>query len=160
VPKVNCATCHQGAFKPMYGASMPTTHPELASVRASVAAPADAAPAAPNAPAAATSANAAVLLFAVGSPALSPEASKELEPLIAALKADPATKITVSGYHPASGSLAQNQELAKQRAFAVRDAVKAAGIAEDRVVLEKPQSAEANLAGEDPKARRVELAVK
>jgi outer membrane protein OmpA-like peptidoglycan-associated protein len=101
-----------------------------------------------------------VLLFAVGSPALAADAAKGLEPLVAALKADPAAKITVSGYHSASGDLAQNQELAKQRAFAVRDALKAAGIAEDRVVLQKPQSAEANLAGEDPKARRVELAVK
>ena len=156
VPKVNCATCHQGAFKPMYGASLLKTHPELAGVRASVAAPADAASAAP----ATVSSTDAVLFFAVGSPALAPEASKELEPLIAALKANPAAKITVSGYHSASGSLAQNQALAKQRAFAVRDAVQAAGIAEDRVVLEKPQSAEANLAGEDPKARRVELAVR
>jgi photosynthetic reaction center cytochrome c subunit len=157
VAKVNCATCHQGAFKPMYGASLLKTHPELAGVRASVAVPADAASAAT---AAVSSANDAVLFFAVGSPALSGDASKGLEPLIASLKANPAAKITVSGYHSASGDLAQNQELAKQRAVAVRDAVKAAGVAEDRVVLAKPQSAEANLAGEDPKARRVELAVK
>ena len=158
VPKINCATCHQGAFKPMYGASMLKTHPELAGARASVAAPADAASGAPGATA--SSANDAVLFFGVGSSTLSTEAAQGLEPLIAALKANPAAKITVSGYHSASGDLAQNQELAKQRAFAVRDAVKAGGIAEDRVVLDKPQSAEANLAGEDPKARRVELAVK
>jgi photosynthetic reaction center cytochrome c subunit len=50
--------------------------------------------------------------------------------------------------------------LAKKRAFAVRDALNAAGVSGDRVVLEKPQSAEANLSGEDPKARRVEVAVK
>jgi len=30
VPKVNCATCHQGAFKPLYGASMLHDYPELA----------------------------------------------------------------------------------------------------------------------------------
>ncbi len=29
VPKVNCATCHQGAFKPLLGASMIETYPEL-----------------------------------------------------------------------------------------------------------------------------------
>jgi photosynthetic reaction center cytochrome c subunit len=56
--------------------------------------------------------------------------------------------------------LASNQELAKQRAFTVRDSLLAAGIASDRVVLEKPLSAEANLAGEDPAARRVEVTVK
>ncbi|MBX9792710.1 MAG: OmpA family protein, partial [Burkholderiaceae bacterium] len=60
----------------------------------------------------------------------------------------------------ASGDLKQNQELAKQRAFAVRDLLKARGIGGDRVLLEKPQSAEANLSGEDPQARRVDVAVK
>ncbi len=43
VAKVNCATCHQGAFKPLYGASMLKDHPELAggtSVASVVAAPA------------------------------------------------------------------------------------------------------------------------
>ena len=29
VPKVNCTTCHQGAFKPLLGASMIGTYPEL-----------------------------------------------------------------------------------------------------------------------------------
>ncbi len=28
-PKVNCATCHQGVFKPLYGVSMVRTFPEL-----------------------------------------------------------------------------------------------------------------------------------
>ena len=29
VAKVNCATCHQGAYKPLYGANMAAGHPEL-----------------------------------------------------------------------------------------------------------------------------------
>ena len=29
VAKVNCATCHQGAHKPLYGAEMAKFHPEL-----------------------------------------------------------------------------------------------------------------------------------
>jgi photosynthetic reaction center cytochrome c subunit len=152
-PKVNCATCHQGAYKPMYGASLLKTHPELVGVRAAVE-PADAS-ASPQA-----SSNVVVLFFAVGSSSLTSDAGKGLSLLIVALRADPAAKVTISGYHSAAGDLAQNQELAKQRAFAVRDALKAEGIPDDRVVLEKPQSAEANLAGEDPKARRVEVAVK
>ena len=152
VPKVNCATCHQGAFKPMYGASMLKTHPELVgAVRVTVT---------PAVPGPEVSANAAVLYFAVGSPALTDEGVKGIDQLAAAVKADPGTKVTISGYHSASSDLAQNRELAKQRAFAVRDALKAAGVSEGRVVLEKPLSAEANLAGEDPKARRVEVAVK
>ena len=28
-PKVNCGTCHQGAYKPLYGASMLTDYPAL-----------------------------------------------------------------------------------------------------------------------------------
>jgi photosynthetic reaction center cytochrome c subunit len=32
-PKANCATCHQGAPKPLYGASMLKDHPELAGAK-------------------------------------------------------------------------------------------------------------------------------
>jgi photosynthetic reaction center cytochrome c subunit len=52
VAKVSCATCHQGAYKPVYGAQMAKDYPELlAPVVASVAAaaPSDAAPAATDA---------------------------------------------------------------------------------------------------------------
>ena len=153
VPKVNCATCHQGAYKPMYGQSLLKTHPELAGVQAAVVSSDGAA--APQAPS-----NVVVLFFAVGSSSLANDAGKGLSLLVVALKANPAAKVTISGYHSAAGDLTQNQELAKQRAFAVRDALKAQGIPDDRVVLEKPRSAEANLAGEDPNARRVEVAVK
>jgi photosynthetic reaction center cytochrome c subunit len=151
VPKANCATCHQGAFKPMYGASLLKTHPELGGVRATLT---------PGVPGPDVSANAAVLYFAVGSSTLTDETGKGISQLAESLKANAGAKLTISGFHSASGDLAQNQELAKQRAFAVRDALKAAGIAEDRLVLDKPMSAEANLAGEDPKARRVDVAVK
>ena len=34
VAKVSCATCHQGAYKPLYGFSMLTNYPELASAGA------------------------------------------------------------------------------------------------------------------------------
>ena len=152
VPKLNCATCHQGAFKPLYGAGVLANHPELAGVRAAVA---------PAEPASAlAAAKEAVLLFGVGSADLSSDAAMALEPLIAALKSDATARITISGYHSAAGSLASNQDLAKRRAFAVREALKSAGIAEDRVLLQKPQAAEANLSGEDPQARRVEVAVR
>ena len=35
-PKLNCATCHQGAFKPLYGASMVKDYPELTTLAAPV----------------------------------------------------------------------------------------------------------------------------
>ena len=151
VPKANCATCHEGAYKPMYGASMLATHPELAGVRATLT---------PAVPGPEVSATGAVLYFAVGSSSLTDETRTGIAQLAESLKANPGEKLTISGFHSASGDLAQNQELAKQRAFSVRDALKVAGIAENRVVLEKPMSAEANLAGEDPKARRVDVALR
>jgi photosynthetic reaction center cytochrome c subunit len=82
---------------------------------------------------------------------------KKLDPLVAALGAQPDSTATVSGYHSATGTLAANQELAKRRAFMIRDALRAAGVAESRIKLEKPQPAEAGIQGEDPLARRVEV---
>ena len=32
VAKVNCSTCHQGAYKPLYGAKMAKDFPELQAV--------------------------------------------------------------------------------------------------------------------------------
>ncbi len=177
VAKANCATCHQGAYKPLYGVSMLKDYPQLAAQGAALGAQADAAPAAPAdaasaapvaaatptpapAPAAAATVDHATVFFGVGSAKPTADSTQSLDALIQALAANTAAKVTVSGYHSAAGSLAQNQELAKQRAFAVRDLLAARGIAAERVVLEKPQSAEANLSGEDPKSRRVELAVK
>jgi len=159
-PKINCATCHQGAFKPLYGASMLPNHPELAKVRAVVqSASAAVAEVATTTAAFGWPAAGVDVLFATGSSTVSPEAVQALAPAIAALKADAAARVSLSGYHSASGDPAQNEELAKQRAMAVRDALVAAGVAADRIVLDKPQSAAANVAGEDPAARRVQMAV-
>jgi photosynthetic reaction center cytochrome c subunit len=43
VPKANCATCHQGAYKPLYGADIVTGHPAMRSGVATAPAAADAA---------------------------------------------------------------------------------------------------------------------
>jgi len=125
-----------------------------------LAAPSAAASAATAAVSATSTVEGGTVYFGVGSSALPAAAQDGLQTLIAALKSSPDTKVAISGFHSASGDLASNQELAKQRAFSVRDALKGAGIAEERVALQKPQSAEANLTGEDPKSRRVEVIVK
>ena len=153
VAKLNCATCHPGAFKPLYGVSMLKDHPELAG-GAARAQPVsmEAAPATPS--------SMVVLFFAVNSPTLPEDAIARLTNVVAALKANPQFKAAISGYHSAAGSLPQNQELAKNRAMAVRDALTAAGIETGRLELDKPMSAEANLSGEDPQARRVEVTMK
>ena len=66
-------------------------------------------------------------------------------------------KAVVSGYTDASGDPAMNEELAKQRAFAVRDALKAAGVAEDKIELKKPEQLTGS--GDPAQARRVEVAL-
>jgi len=66
-------------------------------------------------------------------------------------------KLLVSGFHDATGDQAKNEELAKQRAFAVRDALKALGVAEDKVELKKPEAMIGT--GSDAQARRVEVSV-
>ncbi len=64
-------------------------------------------------------------------------------------------KAVVSGYHDATGDAALNAELAKQRALAVRDALMALGVAEDKIDLKKPEQTTAT--GSDAEARRVEV---
>lgn len=63
----------------------------------------------------------------------------------------------VSGFHDTTGDAALNAELAKQRAFAVRDALKALGVAEDKIELKKPE--ETTASGSNAEARRVEVAL-
>ena len=150
-PGVSCATCHQGAYKPVYGAGMAKDWPGLLSTGA---------PKAAGLPPPMVEATRSVLFFELGSPALQDSQAAGLAALVTELKAKPAAKISISGYHSAAGALAQNQELAKQRAFAVRDSLVASGIAATRVTLEKPQQTAANVAGEDPTSRRVEVMVK
>jgi photosynthetic reaction center cytochrome c subunit len=150
VAKINCATCHQGVYKPLYGAAMAKDFPALLTLGAHT----------DGLPAPMADAMRSVLYFGVGSATLETDQAQGLTTVIATLAAQPRSMATISGYHSASGELAANQELAKQRAFTVRDSLVSAGIAATRVVLDKPVQAEANLAGEDPAARRVEVTVK
>jgi K(+)-stimulated pyrophosphate-energized sodium pump len=66
-------------------------------------------------------------------------------------------KAIVSGYTDASGDPAKNAELAKQRAMAVSAALKAAGIADDKIELKKPEILTGS--GNNAEARRVEVAL-
>jgi len=66
-------------------------------------------------------------------------------------------KLVISGYHDATGSAAKNAELARQRAVAVRDALKASGVADDKIELQKPEAL--TTTGSDAEARRVEVSL-
>ncbi len=119
-----------------------------------------------NAPAGGTAAQAAMdaasvkvengvvkFYFASGKADLAAGAAAALTDVIAGAKAG--RKLVISGFHDATGSAAANAELAKQRAFAVRDALKVAGVNEASMELKKPEQMTAS--GSDAEARRVEV---
>lgn len=66
-------------------------------------------------------------------------------------------KVIISGFHDATGGAAINAELARQRALAVRDALKAAGVADSQIRLQKPEQMAGT--GSDAEARRVEISL-
>jgi K(+)-stimulated pyrophosphate-energized sodium pump len=110
------------------------------------------------APVAATaSARVLAVVFEINKADLSPAATSALKALVGSGGAGAASKYVLSGYHDATGDPAKNEELAKQRALAVRDALKGAGVAEDRIELKKPEVANA---GSGEQARRVDVEVK
>ena len=64
-------------------------------------------------------------------------------------------KAVISGYHDATGDATSNEELAKQRALAVKSALEALGIGDDKIELRKPEISTAS--GSNAEARRVEV---
>ena len=115
------------------------------------------APAPVVAPAPAAAPAIARIHFASGAVALPEDAAAALAPIVDAAKARADAKLAVSGFHDKTGNPEQNAELAKQRAFAVRDALVAAGIAAERIELRKPVETEGGT--DDREARRVEVSV-
>ncbi len=113
-----------------------------------------AAPAAPVAATAPAAAETAKFYFETGKAELPAGSADTVAKLAAAASSSAAAKLAISGFHDASGDPAMNAELAKQRAVAVRDALKAAGVAEDRIELRKPEQVNA---GDAAEARRVEV---
>ncbi|MBM4262897.1 MAG: OmpA family protein [Deltaproteobacteria bacterium] len=100
---------------------------------------------------------AAKVYFALGAAAVPKGTPDTLKDIVAYLKTNTASKAVISGYHDPTGNKAQNEELAKNRAKTVREALQKAGIGEDRVVMQKPQ--ETTGTGNDAEARRVEVSI-
>jgi len=95
--------------------------------------------------------------FASGKAELAAGASEALLDVVKGAQAG--RKVAISGFHDATGNAAQNAELAKQRALAVRDALTAAGVAESQIELKKPEQIAGNAPGSDAEARRVEISL-
>jgi outer membrane protein OmpA-like peptidoglycan-associated protein len=95
--------------------------------------------------------------FESGKSALPEDAGKSLSAVVAAATAEAGKKVLISGFHDSTGDPAKNAQLAKLRAMAVRDALKAQGIDEARFALRKPEVLTGS--GDGAEARRVELRV-
>lgn len=91
--------------------------------------------------------------FASGKAELAPGAKEALGDIVKGVAAGQTA--VISGFHDSTGDLAQNEELAKQRAFAVRDTLVSLGIGEDKLELSRPEATAAT--GSDAEARRVEV---
>jgi len=70
-------------------------------------------------------------------------------------------RVAIAGFHDATGDSAQNAELAKQRALAVRSTLIAAGVAESQIDMNKPEqiTGTGTGTGSDAEARRVEISL-
>jgi K(+)-stimulated pyrophosphate-energized sodium pump len=99
----------------------------------------------------------AKLYFEVGKADLPADAPTTLARVIAVVKTNDALHLVVSGFHDSSGDAAMNAELAKQRAMAVAETLKANGIAESRIELKKPEQIDG---GDAAEARRVDVTAK
>jgi K(+)-stimulated pyrophosphate-energized sodium pump len=140
------ATWGMGHKAPVKAAGPLATPPAM-----TAAAPASAPAAAPTV----AVVDVAKIYFVTGKADLPADAAAKLAPL--ADKAKAGARLKVSGYHDATGDVGQNQELAKQRALAVRDYLKSAGVAEDKIELAKPELTTGS--GNEAEARRVEVSV-
>ncbi len=114
------------------------------------------APAPAPAPAAATISLPAKVFFEVGAATIGADGSKTIGAAADMIKKD-GLKVTVTGYTDKTGDVAKNEELAKSRASAVRDALKAAGVSEASIEMRPPMFVEVGAAGGDAEARRVEI---
>ncbi len=97
------------------------------------------------------------LYFETAQAALPAAGDALLRPLADAAKAQPGSRLVISGFHDVTGDAALNHDLAKNRAAAVRDALVAMGVEASRIEMRKPQE---TLGGADNReARRVEVSL-
>jgi len=98
----------------------------------------------------------AKVYFDTGSAALAPDASKVLSATADAIKKDK-LRVAVTGYTDKTGDSAKNEELAKNRAVAVRDALTAAGVPEASIEMRPPLFVETGASTASAESRRVEI---
>jgi outer membrane protein OmpA-like peptidoglycan-associated protein len=95
-----------------------------------------------------------VLFFETAESALPGDTPAQVAKLVTWVMGAPERRVSISGFHDSTADAAQNAELARNRAVAVAEVLKSAGVPEDRVVLQKPALTDA---GGGREARRVEI---
>jgi outer membrane protein OmpA-like peptidoglycan-associated protein len=144
----------------------PDAAPTRAATAAGTAAPGAAAAAAAAATVAVTEATTfvdanlsgpiiATLYFPVSDSALPADAGAAIAAIKKAADDSPGKKLLLSGFHDRTGNAEKNAELAKNRARAVRTALRSEGVAAERIVMRKPESTTGD--GSNREARRVEV---
>ena len=98
--------------------------------------------------------------FDTGKTEVATDFSEKSKDIMAYLKDNAGAKAIISGYNDPTGNAAANAELSKNRAKGVAAALKAAGAADDRVVLEKPADTTTGAALSKAEARRVEVTIR
>ncbi|WP_423457901.1 ammonium transporter [Ottowia sp. VDI28] len=98
---------------------------------------------------------AAKVLFESGKTEVGPEGQEAVKKVAEYVAANSGAKLLLSGFTDTSGDPATNAELAKNRAFAIRDALKSAGVPEAAIELKKPE--ESVKVGNPDEARAVEI---
>ena len=122
---------------------------------AAAPAPAAAAPAAAGAPSPIPAVN---VYFEVDKFDLPADASAKLADIVAYVKAHPEAKVAIVGYNDPTGDTEKNIDLARNRAFAVRDfLMKTEGLPEARFDMEQPPSTVGS--GSYEVARRAEVRI-
>lgn len=99
----------------------------------------------------------ATVYFALDKYDLPMDTDKTVADVATYIKANVGSKANISGFHDPTGNQAHNEELALNRARAVRGALEAAGVPRDRIVMDKPQQTTGT--GTAREARRVEVTI-
>jgi len=133
-------------FSPKPPAPTPATAPSAASAPAPAAAPATAM----------VVAFPVKIYFETGSATVGGDGAKAIPDAAGAIKKDN-IKVALTGYTDKTGDAAKNEELAKSRAVAVRDALKAAGVDEASIEMKAPLFVETGAGSTDAEARRVDI---
>lgn len=98
--------------------------------------------------------------FDTGKTDVAKEFGDKSKDIMAYLNANAGAKAIISGYNDPTGNAAANAELSKNRAKGVAAALKAAGAADDSVVLEKPADTTNGAKLSNAEARRVEVTIR